>query len=189
MKHAFLADVASGLAARRVSTLRYQFAYMEKGSGRPDPPAVAHAVVRGAVAKAASLMPDPPLFAGGKSFGGRMTSQAQSEAPMAGIRGLIFLGFPLHPPGQPSDKRGEHLFKIKIPMLFLQGDRDEFASLPLLESLIASLGARANLKLFPHANHSFHVPARSGRKDTDVMADVLDSIKDWMAKVIGSVRT
>jgi uncharacterized protein len=188
MNHPFLAEVASGLAARAVSTLRYQFPYMEKGSGRPDSPAVAHAAVRAAVAKAAALMPNVPLFAGGKSFGGRMTSQAQAKSPLPGVGGLVFLGFPLHPPGQPSDQRAEHLFEIRIPMLFLQGDRDEFASLPLLESMISNLGPRATLKLFPHANHSFHVPARSGRKDAEVMAEMLDVTRDWMEKVIAEGR-
>jgi hypothetical protein len=185
MKHPFLSEVSRGLAERQVSTLRYQFPYMEKGSGRPDSPPVAHAAVRAAVAKAASLIPELPLFAGGKSFGGRMTSQAQAASPLSGVHGLIFLGFPLHPPGQPSDKRAEHLFEIKIPMLFLQGDHDEFAHLPLLESLITRLGTRATLKLFPHANHSFHVPARTGRKDSEIMAEMLDVIKDWTETVAG----
>jgi hypothetical protein len=184
MKHPFLADVSRGLAERQVSTLRYQFPYMEKGSGRPDAPPVAHAAVRAAVAKSASLIPELPLFAGGKSFGGRMTSQAQAASPLSGVRGLIFLGFPLHPPAQPSDQRGEHLFEVKIPMLFLQGDHDEFAHLPLLEALIARLGTRATLKLFPHANHSFHVPARSGRNDSEVMTQMLDVMKAWIEKVL-----
>lgn len=184
MKHPFLANVADGLPERRISTLRYQFLYMEQGSRRPDAPAVAHSAVRAAVNQAGSLFPELPLFAGGKSFGGRMTSQAQAASAMPGVRGLIFLGFPLHPPGRPSDERGQHLFEIKIPMLFLQGDRDEFAELTLLQSLTDKLGSRATLKLFGSADHSFHVPARSGRKDSDVMTEMLDVTKSWIEKVI-----
>jgi predicted alpha/beta-hydrolase family hydrolase len=184
MRHAFLANVANGLSERRINTLRYQFPYMEKGSKRPDVPRIAHAATRAAVMQASSLLPDDALFAGGKSFGGRMTSQAQAETPLPGVRGLIFLGFPLHPPGQPSGERGEHLFKIQIPMLFLQGDRDEFADLDLLQALTKRLGARATLKLFQDADHSFHVPARTGRKDSEVMAQMLDSIRDWIETVI-----
>lgn len=184
MRHPFLADVAVGLAERGVATLRYQFPYMEQGARRPDSPAVAQATVRAAVAVAASQGPELALFAGGKSFGGRMTSQAQAVSPLPGVRGLIFLGFPLHPPGRPSDERARHLADIKIPMLFLQGDRDEFAHLPLLQALIDRLAARATLKLFPNANHSFHVPARTGRKDSDVKSEMLDIIRDWMEAVL-----
>lgn len=179
MSHPFLSSVAAGLMSRGLSTLRFQFPYMEKGSGRPDSPVVAHSAVRAAVNAAASLFPELPLFAGGKSFGGRMTSQAQAASPLPGVRGLIFLGFPLHPPGRPSQERGQHLFEIKIPMLFLQGDRDEFAELSLLESLITQLGSRATLKLFPNANHSFHVPVKTGRTDAEVLAELLDFLKDW----------
>jgi predicted alpha/beta-hydrolase family hydrolase len=186
MKHPFLADIAAGLAERHIDTLRYQFLYMEQGSKRPDVPKVAHAAVRAAVMKASGLCPGHALFAGGKSFGGRMTSQAQAAAPLPGVRGLVFLGFPLHPPGKPSDERAKHLFEINVPMLFLQGDRDEFAELNLLQSLIHQLGAGATLKLFPDADHSFHVPARTGRKDSDVRAQLLDAMKDWMDKVISS---
>src|SRR5882672_8083574 len=128
MKHPFMGAIAQGLAERGISTLRYQFPYMEQGSKRPDIPRVAQAAVRAAVLEASRLAPELPLFAGGKSFGGRMTSQAQAAAPLPGVRGLLFLGFPLHPPGRESDERAKHLFDIKIPMLFLQGDRDEFAS-------------------------------------------------------------
>jgi predicted alpha/beta-hydrolase family hydrolase len=184
MQHPFLANAANGLAERKIATLRYQFPYMEKGSPRPDTPAVAQETVRAATRTAASLLPDLPLFAGGKSFGGRMTSQAQAQSPLPGVRGLVFLGFPLHPPGQPSDQRAEHLFKITVPMLFLQGDHDEFAKLDLLQLVIKKLGARATLKLFPDANHSFHVPARTGRKDSEVLAEVLSSTKDWMEQVL-----
>jgi predicted alpha/beta-hydrolase family hydrolase len=183
MRHPFLADVATGLAERRISSLRYQFPYMEQGSRRPDVPKIAHATVRAAVTHASVLMPELALFAGGKSFGGRMTSQAQAEAPLPGVRGLIFLGFPLHPPGRPSGERGKHLFEVQIPMLFLQGTRDEFAELDLLQSLTGQLGARATLKLFPDADHSFHVPARTGRKDSEIRVQLLDAIRDWIEAV------
>ncbi len=184
MEHPFLADLARGLAQRRIHTLRYQFPYMELGSKRPDPPKLAQGTVRAAVVQVSSLVPDVALFAGGKSFGGRMTSQAQAESPLPKVRGLVFLGFPLHPPGRPSDERGRHLFEIKIPMLFLQGDRDEFADLGLLQSLMHQLGPRATLKLFPDANHSFHVPARSGHTDAEIHAQILDVMKDWIESVI-----
>jgi predicted alpha/beta-hydrolase family hydrolase len=184
MKHPFLAAVAQGLGERSVSTLRYQFPYMEAGSKRPDSPKLAQATVRAAVAEAARLAPEVALFAGGKSFGGRMTSQAQAESPLPGVRGLIFLGFPLHPPGAPSDKRATHLFDVNIPMLFLQGTRDEFASQELLLPLIERLGSRATLKLFDEANHSFHVPARTGRTDAEIKGEMLDALAAWIAKII-----
>lgn len=184
MRHPFLADVARGLAERQVTTLRYQFPYMEQGSKRPDGPKLAKATARAAVLEASQLVPELPLFAGGKSFGGRMTSQAQAESPLPGMRGLVFLGFPLHPPGQPSTERGKHLFEIKIPMLFLQGDRDEFARQDLLQSIVGQLGPLATLKLFPDADHSFHVRARSGRKDVEVKAQVLDVMVDWIQNVL-----
>jgi len=180
MKHPFLAEVANEFAGRGIATLRYQFPYMEKGSKRPDAPALAQATVRAAALEAARLLPGLPLFAGGKSFGGRMTSQAQAASPLPGVRGLIFLGFPLHPPGQPSDQRGKHLFDVQIPMLFLQGTRDEFANLPLLEALCQQLGARATLKLFQEADHSFHVPARTGRKDAEVKVELVDAAAKWI---------
>jgi len=180
MQHPFLADVANEFAGRGIATLRYQFPYMEKGSKRPDTPALAQATVRAAALEAARLLPGLPLFAGGKSFGGRMTSQAQAASPLPGVRGLIFLGFPLHPPGQPSDQRGKHLFDVQIPMLFLQGTRDEFANLPLLEALCQQLGARATLKLFQEADHSFHVPARTGRKDAEVKVELVDAAAKWI---------
>ncbi|HEV2210141.1 MAG TPA: alpha/beta family hydrolase [Verrucomicrobiae bacterium] len=183
MRHPFLADIAQGLLERQLSTLRYQFLYMEARSKRPDPPKLAHAAVRAAVRQASSLVPGMPLFAGGKSFGGRMTSQAQAESPLPGVRGLVFLGFPLHPPGRPSEERAQHLFNVRIPMLFLQGDRDEFAELCLLQSVVGQLGARATLKLFPGADHSFHVPARTGRKDSDIRAEMLDAMKTWIESV------
>src|SRR5436190_17947610 len=188
MTHPFLATIANGLAERGIATLRYQFPYMEKGSKRPDNPKVAQATVRAAVAEAGRLLPDVPLFAGGKSFGGRMTSQAEAAEALAGVRGLIFFGFPLHPPGQPSDERAKHLFDVQIPMLFLQGTRDEFANLQLLQPLCERLGARTTLKLFQDADHSFHVPARTGRKDSEVRDELLDALADWIGKVIASQR-
>lgn len=184
MAHPFMSAIAEGLAERRIATLRYQFLYMEQGSKRPDPPKLAHAAVRAAVQEAARQLPDLPLFAGGKSFGGRMTSQAQAASPLPGVRGLVFLGFPLHPPGKPSNERASHLFDVSIPMLFLQGTRDKLAELQLLEPLCQELGARATLKLFPEADHSFHVPVRSGRKDADVRIEMLDTAADWMGKVV-----
>jgi len=180
MMHPFLAAIAKGLAERSIATLRYQFPYMEQKSKRPDPPKVAHATVRAAVGEAARLLPVVPLFAGGKSFGGRMTSQAQALSPLPGVRGLIFLGFPLHPAGQPSSDRAKHLFDVQIPMLFLQGTRDQLASMELLQPLCEQLGARATLKLFQDADHSFHVPAKSGRKDSDVQIDLLNTIAEWI---------
>jgi predicted alpha/beta-hydrolase family hydrolase len=135
------------------------------------------------VLEASRLVPELALFAGGKSFGGRMTSQAQAESPLPGVRGLVFLGFPLHPPGRPSDERGKHLYEVQIPMLFLQGTRDDFANLPLLEALCEQIRARARLKLFQDADHSFHVPARTGRRDSDVQVELLDALADWMEMV------
>jgi uncharacterized protein len=181
MAHPFMASIADGLRERGIATLRYQFPYMERGSKRPDPPKLAHATVRAAVAEAARRLPEAMLFAGGKSFGGRMTSQAQAASALPGVRGLVFLGFPLHPAGKPSDERGAHLFDVRVPMLFLQGTRDELASLELLEPLVARLGHRARLQLFEEADHSFHVPARSGRKDAEVRAEMLDIMAEWMA--------
>ncbi len=185
MRHPFMAAVAQGLADRNIATLRYQFPYMERGSRRPDSPNVAQATVRAAVAEAAKRLPGLPLIAGGKSFGGRMTSQAQAEAPLPGVGGLAFLGFPLHPPGKPGDERAAHLAKVKVPMLFLQGTRDEFASLEFLGPLIERLGARATLKLFDGANHSFHVPAKSGRTDAEAMKEMLDLFAGWADRIAG----
>lgn len=184
MTHPFLTAVANGLAERNIATLRYQFPYMEHGSKRPDSPKLAHATVRAAVLEASRLVPELPLLAGGKSFGGRMTSQAQAASPLPRVCGLLFLGFPLHPPGQPSEERAEHLFDIQIPMLFLQGTRDEFAKLELLKSLGEKLGSLATLKLFQDADHSFHVPARSGRNDAQVRVELLDALAVWSQAVI-----
>jgi uncharacterized protein len=183
MTHAFMANVAAGLAERGIATLRYQFPYMEKGGKRPDPPGIAHAAVRAAVAEAARICPNLPLIAGGKSFGGRMTSQAQAKQPLAGVRGLAFFGFPLHATGKPSSERAEHLAGIKIPLLFLQGTNDKLAELSLLKPVVKSLGARATLHLVDGADHSFHVPARSGRKDAEVMVELLDTFAEWVDAV------
>ena len=184
MTHSYMEAVAAGLAARGVATLRYQFPYMEKGSRRPDPPAVAQATVRAAVEMAARVLPGVPLIAGGKSFGGRMTSQAEAKSALPGVCGLAFFGFPLHAAGQPSKERAAHLADIKIPMLFLQGTRDKLAEVDLLKPVIASLGAHATLHLVEGADHSFHVPARSGRTDDGVMQEVLDAFVAWSAGVI-----
>lgn len=181
MRHAFLQAIADGLAARRIATLRYQFVYMERGSKRPDPPRTAHAAVRAAVAEAARRLPGLPLVAGGKSFGGRMTSQAQAAAPLEGVSGLVFLGFPLHPAGKPSDERATHLASVQLPMLFLAGTRDELADLALLAPVVAGLGARATLVRIADADHAFAVPARSGRSAAQVRAELLDAMAAWIA--------
>lgn len=180
MSHPFMSEVADGLAERRIATLRYQFPYMEQGSKRPDPPRIAQATVRAAVLEASRLVPDLALVAGGKSFGGRMTSQAQAALPLPGVRGLVFLGFPLHPAGRPSDERADHLFEVTIPMLFLQGARDALADTRLLETLVERLGSGATLRLFQDADHSFHVPRRTGRTDAEVRADMLDALSSWL---------
>jgi len=183
MTHAFMEDVASGLGDRDIATLRYQFPYMEKGGRRPDPPAVAHAAVRAAVAEAARRCPDVPLFAGGKSFGGRMTSQAQAKTPLVDVRGLVFFGFPLHPAGKPSHDRADHLDDVHIPMLFVQGTRDKLAELDLLNPVIDRLETAATLHLIEGADHSFHVPARAGRGDRAVMAEILDAVAAWITDI------
>jgi uncharacterized protein len=180
MQHPFMETLANELAAMGIATLRYQFPYMERGSRRPDPPAVCHATVRAAVAAAQTAAPTLPLIAGGKSFGGRMTSQAQASAPLAGVRGLVFVGFPLHPAGRPGDERAKHLSAVSIPMLFLQGTRDELADLTLLGGVTARLGERAQLKVLADADHSFHVLARSGRTDAAVRAELLQALDAWL---------
>lgn len=180
MTHRSMTAIAEGLAERSLATLRYNFPYMERGSKRPDAPALAHATVRAAVAQAARLAPDLPLFAGGKSFGGRMTSQAQAVEPLPSVRGLVFFAFPLHPPGKPVVERAEHLAEIKIPQLFLQGSRDEFARLDLLQATVEGLGGLTTLKLLDAADHAFHVPAKTGRKDAEVLGEALDVARAWM---------
>jgi len=184
MEHPSMAAIAAELATRNIATLRYQFPYMERRSRRPDPPSICHAAVRAAVAEAARLAPKLALIAGGRSFGGRMTSQAQAIEPLPGVKGLAFIGFPLHPAGKPSAERAEHLRNVKTPMLFLQGTSDELAKLELLQPLIERLGARATLKLLQDADHSFHVPARTGRKDAEVRAEMLDALATWIGRAI-----
>jgi hypothetical protein len=183
MTHTAMESCAQGLATRGIATLRFQFPYMEKGSKRPDPPRIAHAAVRAAVAEAARVAPDLPLFAGGRSFGGRMTSQAQAIEPLPGVRGLAFLGFPLHPAGKPGIERAEHLGKVQIPMLFVSGDHDALAELDLLRPVIHGLGPRAALHLVLHADHSLKVPAKSGRTPAEAEAEALDAIADWMLEL------
>ena len=184
MAHASMATIAAGLGERGIATLRYQFPYMENASKRPDSPAVAHVAVRAAVAEAARCCAGLPLIAGGKSFGGRMTSQAQAIAALPGVRGLAFLGFPLHPAGKPSSDRADHLAEIDIPMLFLQGTRDALAEWNLLESVVARLGKPATLHGVSEADHSFHVLVRSGRNDREVMTEVLDAFAAWVEMVL-----
>jgi len=184
MRHPFLESIAQRLAERSIATLRYQFPYMERRAGRPDPPAVAAATVRAAVIEAARVAPGLPLVAGGKSFGGRMTSTSQAEEPLPGVRGLVFLGFPLHPPGRPGDSRAEHLALVQLPMLFLQGDRDEFADLKLLNPVVKQLHERATLHLVKGGDHSFHVLKRSGRTDAGVMAELVETIVAWTAGIV-----
>lgn len=182
MAHPFMADIAEGLAQRHIATLRYQFPYMERGSKRTDSPAIAQATVRAAVAHAAHALPSLPLFAGGKSFGGRMTSQAQSIAPLPGVAGLVFLGFPLHPAGAPSSERARHLFDIRVPMQFVQGTRDKLAEFDRVAQLLSDLGPAATLLRIAEADHSFHVLVRSGRNDAEVMAEILDGAAAWMLR-------
>ena len=186
MRHRSMAEMAAGLDERGIATLRYQFPYMERGSKRPDPPALCHATVRAAVAEATRRVPGLALVAGGRSFGGRMTSQAQAAEPLPGVRGLAFLAFPLHPAGRPSAERAKHLFEIKVPMLFLQGTRDPLADLTLLRQLCGQLGGRATLELFEDADHSFHVPrGERARSDAEVRVDVLDAFERWAAALLG----
>ncbi|MET0335460.1 MAG: alpha/beta family hydrolase [Rhizobacter sp.] len=184
MHHSFMAALAGALAERGIATLRFQFPFMENGSKRPDVPAVAQATVRAAVAEARRRLPGVPLFAGGKSFGGRMSSQAQAESVLEGVSGLIFVGFPLHPAGKPDVTRAAHLGEVQCPMLFLQGTRDALAELPLLRSVLEPLGARASLAVFDDADHAFHVRVRSGTTDAAVLLALADRIEAW----VGSTR-
>jgi predicted alpha/beta-hydrolase family hydrolase len=185
MNHAFMESMARELATRSVATLRFQFPYAERGLKRPDAPAVAHATIRAATAEAARRFSGTPLFAGGKSFGGRMTSQAQAGMPLAEVVGLVFVGFPLHPAGKPSTQRAEHLAHVRIPMLFLQGTRDALADPGLIRSVVAGLGDRATLKVFENADHSFHVPRKGGSSDTDVQQALVDATVEWMSVASG----
>ena len=184
MTHKSMASNAEGLVERGIATLRYQFPYMEKGQKRPDPPHIAHAAVRAAAAKAMELAPDLPLFAGGRSFGGRMTSQAQAKQPLPDVRGLAFLGFPLHPAGKPGVDRADHLADVQAPMLFVSGDRDALAELDLLRPTIEGLGERATLHLIRDADHSLKVPARSGRTSAEAEAEALSAMAEWMLALI-----
>lgn len=187
MTHPFMVAVADELAARGIATLRYQFPFAERHGKRPDPPQLAQATVRAAVSAAREIAPGLPLIAGGKSFGGRMTSQAQAQAPLPEVCGLAFLGFPLHPPGQPSDTRAEHLLQVQIPMLFLQGTRDAFAELALIQPLVKRLGTRSTLTLLEHADHSFHVPARAAPNDAQVRTSMLTALSAWADQIIQNV--
>lgn len=180
MTHKSMASNAEGLAERGIATLRYQFPYMEKGSKRPDPPRIAHAAVRAATAEAVKLAPGLSLFAGGRSFGGRMTSQTQANSPLPGVRGLAFLGFPLHPAGKPGIERAEHLSRVQVPMLFVSGARDALAEMNLLKSAVETLGDRATLHVIAEADHSLKVAARSGRTSAEAEAEALDAMAEWM---------
>jgi len=182
MEHSFMAAMAQGLAERGIATLRFNFPFMEQGSKRPDSPAVAHAAIRAAVAEAAKRWADVPLFAGGKSFGGRMTTQAQAAQPLPGVRGIALVGFPLHPAGKPSIERAAHLADIELPLLFLQGTRDALADLDLIKQTTASLDKRATLHIVDGADHAFHVLVRSGRNDAQVREELLDKLAAWMKK-------
>jgi predicted alpha/beta-hydrolase family hydrolase len=184
MNHPSIADICNGLAARGIATLRYQFPFMEKGSLRPDPPKLCHQTVQGAVAAAHELLPALPLIAGGKSFGGRMTSQAQALAPLPHVRGLCFFGFPLHAAKQPSTTRADHLTSIQIPMLFLQGTRDALSNPNLMRAVVERMSAPVTLKVIDHADHAFHVLDQSGTTDIEVMETMLDEVARWVAAVV-----
>jgi predicted alpha/beta-hydrolase family hydrolase len=188
MSHPFMEQVAAGLYARGIATLRYQFPFMEKGSKRPDSPALAHAAVRAAAAEARKRCRAMPLVAGGKSFGGRITSQAQALRPLAGVQGLAFLGFPLHPPDKPSIARAVHLSDMKVPMLFVQGTHDKLAEPGLLKSVTKKLGKLATVHFVDQSDHAFHVPARSGRTDADVISDLMDAFAGWLDRILGKQR-
>ena len=179
MQHRFMAALAEALARHGVATLRFQFPSMERGLKRPDPPAVAQAAVRAAVAAAAARWPVLPLFAGGKSFGARMTSQAQAAAPLPGVRGLVFIGFPLHPAGKPGIERAAHLQQVQVPMLCLQGDRDALAEPALLQTAFAPLGTRLRLVVIDDADHAFHVRRSSGRTDAQVIEALARDVAAW----------
>jgi predicted alpha/beta-hydrolase family hydrolase len=184
MTHSFLEAMATEFAERQIATLRFQFPFMERGSKRPDPAPLAQEAVRAAVATAARLLPKIPLIAGGRSFGGRMASQGQATSELAGVRGLTFLGFPLHPAKKPSTERALHLAEVGLPMLFVQGTRDALADLSLLRSVCEQLGPRASLHLIEGADHSFHVPARSGRTDADVRREIANAVSLWIERLI-----
>ncbi len=184
MRHPFLEAVARGLAERGLATFRYEFAYMAERKRRPDLPAVAEQRVRAAVSEAAQVAPGLPLLAGGKSFGGRMTSSAQATEPLPGVRGLVFFGFPLHPPGRPGSKRADHLDAVRIPMLFLQGTRDDFADLALLEPVCRRLNTRATLHIIEGADHSFRVGKRAGRSEVEILAELAQAVDAWSRTIL-----
>lgn len=188
MHHPFMAQLADELRQRHVATLRFQFPFVEKGLKRPDPPAIAQSAVRAAAAEASARLPNVPLFAGGKSFGGRMTSQAQAEDPLPRVRGLVFFGFPLHPAGRPSVQRADHLARVRVPLLFLQGTRDALAELDLMREVVAGLGERTILKTFDDADHAFHVRASSGTDDAQVLRALADAAAAWMTAVSARAR-
>jgi predicted alpha/beta-hydrolase family hydrolase len=185
MQHAFMQAIATGLATRDIACLRFQFPFMEQRSKRPDPPAVAQAAVRAAVGAAAQSLPGVPLYAGGKSFGGRMSSQAQAAQALPHVRGLVFVGFPLHPAGKPGVTRAAHLSGVDVPMLFLQGTRDALAEIDLVHAVVGPLAARATLHVVDGADHAFHVLARSGRTDAEVREELLDTMAQWMLRHAG----
>jgi predicted alpha/beta-hydrolase family hydrolase len=182
MTHKGMASNAEGLAERGIATLRYNFLYTERGSRRPDAPRLAHAAVRAAAAVGKELAGNLPLYAGGRSFGGRMTSQTQAEDPLPGVRGVAFLGFPLHPAGKPGIERAVHLANVQVPMLFVSGSRDALAELDLLRPVVAELGKRSALHIVEHADHSFKVAKASGRTTADAEAEALDALANWMTR-------
>jgi uncharacterized protein len=184
MHHPFLAGIAAALAPHGIATLRFQFPYMEEGRRRPDPPALAHATIRAVVAEAERQTAGLPLFAGGKSFGGRMTAEAEALKPL-GVSGLVFLGFPLHPAGRPGDARARHLGDVGVPMLFLQGTRDQLADLDLLRPVIKRLRSRARLDVIEGADHSFHVPSRHGMDDAAMRRSLAARIAAWIDHRLG----
>jgi len=179
MRHPFMEAMARRLAAQGIGTLRYQFYYTEQGGRRPDPEPVLLATVRAAVAAGREAAGGLPLLAGGKSMGGRMTSRAAAAEPLAGVAGLVFLGFPLHPAGQPGVSRAEHLARVELPMLFLQGTRDALADLTLLRPVVERLGERATMRVIEHADHSFHVLKRSDRTDEQVLDELAIAVAEW----------
>jgi len=189
MNHPFMERAARVFGEHGIATYRYEFPYMKAGKSRPDSPAIAEASVRAAVMEAGRANPGLPLLAGGKSFGGRMTSQAQASQPLPGVRGLVFLGFPLHPPGRPGTTRAEHLTSVDVPMLFLQGTRDEFAQLDLLQEVVRKLGDRATLHLIEEGDHSFKVPKRTGKSESDIMNELAATIQQWAARVVSPAAT